>query len=88
MNPPAEIGVSMTRSYMIKYELEGSYKSTIAEYIRVGFTTTSPSGFLLGLVSNITKEYMTIMVSNSGKQGGGVGGAECWFEVTGAEVRY
>ncbi|XP_043205500.1 neurexin-4-like [Amphibalanus amphitrite] len=61
-----EIGVSMTRSYMIKYELEGSYKSTIAEYIRVGFTTTSPSGFLLGLVSNITKEYMTIMVSNSG----------------------
>ncbi|XP_037077465.1 LOW QUALITY PROTEIN: neurexin-4-like [Pollicipes pollicipes] len=61
-----EIGVSMTRSYMVKYELEGSYKSTIAEDIRVGFTTTSPSGFLVGLVSNITKEYMTIMVSNSG----------------------
>ena len=63
----------MTRSYMVKYELEGSYKSTIAEYIRVGFTTTSPSGFLLGLVSNKTKEYMTIMVSNSGQWGGGRG---------------
>lgn len=57
----------MTRGYMIKYELEGSYKSTIAEDIRVGFTTTSPSGFLLGLVSVITSEFMTIMVSNSGE---------------------
>ncbi|XP_043229455.1 neurexin-4-like [Amphibalanus amphitrite] len=61
-----EIGVSMTRSYMIKYELEGSYKSTIAENIRVGFTTTSPSGFLMGLISSVTQEFMTIMISNSG----------------------
>ncbi|XP_037092008.1 neurexin-4-like [Pollicipes pollicipes] len=61
-----EIGVSLNRDYMIKYELEGSYKTTISESIRVGFTTTSPSGFLLGLHSDISKEYMTIMVSNSG----------------------
>ena len=57
----------MTRGYMIRYELEGSYKSTIAETIRIGFTTTSPSGFLLGLVSLVSGEFMTIMISNSGK---------------------
>jgi len=51
---------------MIRYEFEGSWRSTISENIRVGFTTTNPKGFLLGLFSNITKEYMTIMVSNSG----------------------
>ncbi|VEN33691.1 unnamed protein product [Callosobruchus maculatus] len=51
---------------MVKYEFEGSFRSTIAEKIRVGFTTTNPKGFLLGMSSNITGEYMTIMVSNSG----------------------
>ena len=60
----------MTRGYMIKYELEGSYKSTIAETIRIGFTTTSPSGFLMGLISAATQEFMTIMISNSGKRTG------------------
>jgi contactin associated protein-like 2 len=45
----------------------GSYRSTVAEKIRVGFTTTNPKGFLLGLFSNISGEYMTIAVSNSGK---------------------
>jgi hypothetical protein len=44
----------------------GSWRSTISEKIRVGFTTTNPKGFLLGLFSNISGEYMTIAVSNSG----------------------
>ncbi|XP_043289273.1 neurexin-4 isoform X1 [Venturia canescens] len=61
-----EIGVNMQQSSMIKYDFVGSWRSTIAEKIRVGFTTTSPRGFLLGLFSNISGEYMTIMVSNSG----------------------
>ncbi|XP_020287513.1 neurexin-4 isoform X1 [Pseudomyrmex gracilis] len=61
-----EIGVNMRPSSMIKYDFMGSWRSTIAEKIRVGFTTTNPKGFLLGLFSNISGEYMTIMVSNSG----------------------
>lgn len=51
---------------MIKYDFAGSWRSTISERIRVGFTTTNPKGFLLGFFSNITGEYLTIMVSNSG----------------------
>lgn len=51
---------------MVKYEFRGSYKSTIAEKFRVGFTTTEPRGFLLGVFSNKTGEYLTLMVSNSG----------------------
>lgn len=62
----SEIGVNMRPSSMIKYDFMGSWRSTIAEKIRVGFTTTNPKGFLLGLFSNISGEYMTIMVSNSG----------------------
>ncbi|CAG9853678.1 unnamed protein product [Phyllotreta striolata] len=61
-----EIGVNLRQSSMVRYDFEGSFRSTIAEHIRVGFTTTNPKGFLLGMFSNITKEYMTIMVSNSG----------------------
>ncbi|CAG9837466.1 unnamed protein product [Diabrotica balteata] len=61
-----EIGVNMRQSSIIRYDFEGSFRSTIAEHIRVGFTTTNPKGFLLGLISNMTGEYMTIMVSNSG----------------------
>ncbi|XP_076231523.1 neurexin-4 isoform X3 [Calliopsis andreniformis] len=61
-----EIGVNMRSSSMIKYDFMGSWRSTISEKIRVGFTTTNPKGFLLGLFSNITGEYMTITVSNSG----------------------
>ncbi|XP_031832226.1 neurexin-4 isoform X3 [Nomia melanderi] len=61
-----EIGVNMRPSSMIKYDFMGSWRSTISEKIRVGFTTTNPRGFLLGLFSNISGEYMTIMVSNSG----------------------
>ncbi|XP_066582441.1 neurexin-4 isoform X2 [Prorops nasuta] len=61
-----EIGVNMRPSSMVKYDFMGSWRSTIAEKIRVGFTTTNPKGFLLGLFSNISGEYMTIMVSNSG----------------------
>ncbi|XP_075231156.1 neurexin-4 [Lycorma delicatula] len=61
-----EIGVNMRPNSMIKYDFMGSWRSTIREKIRVGFTTTNPKGFLLGLFSNISKEYMTIMVSNSG----------------------
>ncbi|KYN43175.1 Neurexin-4 [Trachymyrmex septentrionalis] len=61
-----EIGVYMKPNSMIKYDFMGSWRSTISEKIRVGFTTTNPKGFLLGLFSNISGEYMTIMVSNSG----------------------
>lgn len=56
----------MKHSSMIKYDFMGSWRSTIAEKIRVGFTTTNPKGFLLGFFSNISAEYLTIMVSNSG----------------------
>ncbi|KAG5881355.1 hypothetical protein JTB14_037097 [Gonioctena quinquepunctata] len=61
-----EIGVNMRQSSMVRYDFEGSFRSTISENIRVGFTTTNPKGFLLGFNSNMTGEYMTIMVSNSG----------------------
>ncbi|XP_034248929.1 neurexin-4 isoform X1 [Thrips palmi] len=61
-----EIGVTMRAGSMIKYDFMGSWRSTISENIRVGFTTTNPKGFLLGFFSNITGEYLTIMVSNSG----------------------
>ena len=56
----------MLTDTMVKYELPGTYKSTVAEDIRVGFTTTDPRGFLIALVSNITGEYLTLAVSNSG----------------------
>ena len=61
-----EIGVNMRTNYMVKYDFKGNYKSTIAEKIHVGFTTTDPKGFLLGAYSDISKEYLTLMVSNSG----------------------
>jgi len=61
-----EIGVNMRTNYMIKYDFKGKYKSTIGERIHVGFTTTDPKGFLVGLESHISKEYLTLMVSNSG----------------------
>ena len=61
-----EIGVNMKSSSMIKYDFAGSFRSTIAEKIRVGFITTHPSGFLLGFFSNTSGEYLTIMISNSG----------------------
>jgi contactin associated protein-like 2 len=51
---------------MIQYDFAGSYKSTLAEKIRVGFTTTDPKGILMGLYSDISKEYLTLQVSNSG----------------------
>lgn len=62
----AEIGVNLRQNSIIKYDFMGSWRSTISEKIRVGFTTTNPKGFLLGFFSNISKEYLTIMVSNSG----------------------
>lgn len=61
-----EIGVNMRSNSIIKYDFMGSWRSTISENIRVGFTTTNPKGFLLGFTSHISGEYMTIMVSNSG----------------------
>nr|CAG4638226.1 EOG090X00DN [Cyclestheria hislopi] len=61
-----EIGVNMQSNYMVKYTFRGTYKSTLSEKIRVGFTTTDPKGFLMGLYSDISKEYLTLMVSNSG----------------------
>jgi hypothetical protein len=48
-----EIGVNMRTNYMIKYDFKGNYKSTIAEKIHVGFTTTDPKGFLIGAYSDI-----------------------------------
>jgi hypothetical protein len=61
-----EIGVNMQTHKMIKYDFKGKYKSTIAERIHVGFTTTDPKGFLVGLESSVSKEYLTLMLSNSG----------------------
>lgn len=61
-----EIGVNLRQNSMIKYSFVGNWRSTISENIRVGFTTTNPKGFLLGFSSNVTGEYMTIMISNSG----------------------
>ncbi|XP_053603353.1 neurexin-4 isoform X1 [Plodia interpunctella] len=61
-----EIGVNLRPNSMVKYDFLGSWRSTIAEKIRVGFTTTNPKGFLLGFYSNISAEYLTLMVSNSG----------------------
>ncbi|XP_055376798.1 neurexin-4 isoform X1 [Condylostylus longicornis] len=61
-----EIGVNLRSNSIIRYDFEGSFRSTITENIRVGFTTTNQKGFLLGFSSNITGEYLTILVSNSG----------------------
>ncbi|XP_076061076.1 neurexin-4 isoform X2 [Oratosquilla oratoria] len=61
-----EIGINMLFDTMVKYTIPGSYKSTIAERIRVGFTTTNPRGFLVGLYSNMSGEYLTLAISNSG----------------------
>ncbi|CAH2105201.1 unnamed protein product [Euphydryas editha] len=61
-----EIGVNLRPNVMVKYDFLGSWRSTINEKIRVGFTTTNPKGFLLGFYSNISGEYLTLMVSNSG----------------------
>ncbi|XP_045526116.1 neurexin-4 isoform X1 [Pieris brassicae] len=61
-----EIGVNLRPNLMVKYDFLGSWRSTISEKIRVGFTTTNPKGFLLGFYSNISAEYLTLMVSNSG----------------------
>uniref|UniRef100_A0A1A9W560 Neurexin-4 n=1 Tax=Glossina brevipalpis TaxID=37001 RepID=A0A1A9W560_9MUSC len=61
-----EIGVNLRSSSFIRYDFEGSFRSTIAENIRVGFTTTMPRGFLLGLFSNLTGEYLTLAISNAG----------------------
>ena len=51
-----EIGVNMRTNYMIKYDFKGNYKSTIAEKIHVGFTTTDPKGrvFHFGKVSRVS----------------------------------
>lgn len=62
----SEIGVNLRPNSMVKYDFLGSWRSTINEKIRVGFTTTNPKGFLLGFYSNISGEYLTLMVSNSG----------------------
>ena len=52
--------------YLYHISIKGKYKSTIAERIHVGFTTTDPKGFLVGLESSVSKEYLTLMLSNSG----------------------
>jgi hypothetical protein len=62
----SEIGVNMQSNSLVRYDFIGTYKSTIAEKLRVGFTTTEPKGFLVGIFSNMTGEYLTLLVSNSG----------------------
>ncbi|KYN20151.1 Ras-related protein Rab-10, partial [Trachymyrmex cornetzi] len=49
----------------LKSDFADGWRSTISEKIHVGFATTNPKGFLLGLFCNIFGEYMTIIVSNS-----------------------
>uniref|UniRef100_T1JED8 Neurexin-4 n=1 Tax=Strigamia maritima TaxID=126957 RepID=T1JED8_STRMM len=61
-----EIGVWMRSDMMIQYDFEGTYKSTIAEKIRIGFTTTEHKGMLLGLFGH-TGEYFNLMMSTSGE---------------------
>jgi len=61
-----EIGINMRDDMMIKYDFRGRYKSTLNERIHVGFTTTNPKGFLMGLYSDISQEFLTLMISNSG----------------------
>ncbi|XP_072939887.1 neurexin-4 [Epargyreus clarus] len=61
-----EIGINLRPNSIVQYDFLGSWRSTINEKIRVGFTTTNPKGFLLGFYSNISGEYLTLMVSNSG----------------------
>ena len=56
----------MRTDNMIEYEFKGNYKSTIAEKLHVGFSTTDPKGFLIGLYSEESKEFLTLMISNSG----------------------
>lgn len=58
----------MLTDTMVRYTIPGSYMSTIAEKIRVGFTSTNPRGFLVGLTSNVTGEYLTLALSNSGEE--------------------
>ncbi|XP_057341760.1 neurexin-4 isoform X1 [Microplitis mediator] len=62
-----EIGVNLSPSSLVRYNFTGSWRSTLSENIRVGFVTVDPRGFILGLFSNTTGEYMTISISNSGK---------------------
>ncbi|VVC93590.1 unnamed protein product [Leptidea sinapis] len=64
--PVPKIGVNLRPNSMVKYDFLGSWRSTISEHIRVGFTTTNPKGFLLGFTSDISGEYLTLMLSNSG----------------------
>ena len=61
-----EIGVNMRSNNMIKYDFQGNHKSTLSEKINVGFTTTDPRGFLIGAYSEISQEYMTLIVTKQG----------------------
>lgn len=56
----------MRTDSMIRYDFIGDWRSSLSEEIEVGFTTTNPKGFLLGFFSNVSGEYMTIAISNSG----------------------
>ena len=55
----------MRTNYMIKYDFKGNYKSTIAEKIHVGFTTTDPKGFLIGAYSVIRYAFVILLLSSN-----------------------
>lgn len=61
-----EIGVNMGTNNMIKYDFQGNHKTTLTEKIHVGFTTTEPKGFLVGAYSEISREYLTLMITKVG----------------------
>ncbi|KAK4880883.1 hypothetical protein RN001_004202 [Aquatica leii] len=61
-----DIGVNLRPTSLIKYDFMDFGRSTLSERIRVGFTTMYAKGFILGLSSNISGEYMTILTSNTG----------------------
>ena len=61
-----EMGVILGSGNMIKFSYEGSSKSTLSEKIRVGFTTTDPSGFLVAAFSDLSREYLMLSVTADG----------------------
>lgn len=61
-----EVGVKMRSNYIIKYDFKTNHKSTLAEMIHIGFTTTASKGFLIGAYSDLSHEYFNLMLTDSG----------------------
>jgi hypothetical protein len=60
------MGVMMQPGSMIKYDFRGSGKPSLAEKVRVGFTTTESLGFLVGAFSDLSQEYLMLSIAESG----------------------